>query len=651
MRPLTKVCWLLILVWMCPAWLSAEPVAVAHRGLLKYAPENTLENFRSCLALNLGFEVDVRQSLEGELVCIHDETVNRTTNGTGRVARLSLEELQQFDAGSWFSSDFANTRIPTFAQVADMMRQEDITSTCVAIDLKASGIESRVVAVANRADILDQLLFIGSAIRDQEVRKALRLADSQCHVACLADNPEQFDAALDDPHSDWVYFRYLPTREETIRVHAAGKKAFIAGPTVAEQLPANWRRTIYAQLDAVLTDHPLELASLQRQVRRLASHYATGAATNHVDRPVESLSYARPGDVGIDQRRLEEAVSLVQRSIDSDELRGAVLLVARRGKIVLHKALGHRDLERKIPMLKETEFRMASNSKAVTAAGILLLVQEGLVQLDDPVSVYLPAFEKRNSRPITIRQLLTHTSGLRISSLFLSPLLDHNESDADQHGGSQLVREVSRFGEIGAEVEPGTTYSYNNAGYNTLAGVIEAITGSYREHLRRELYVPLGMRHSCNHESESDHSRMSSVFRMRRDGNWDVRWKPGDEPDWPFARGSGGMVSTAVDYATFCHLLLNQGVFKGRQILDPTLVHQATNPQGDYIAAGKSYGLGWVVKNAGDRFWHTGSDGTFVWIDPKRELIGMVLTQTQATNLTIPRDAFRELVTRACIGE
>jgi len=630
---------LLLFITLSSSSTATENLRViAHRGLFKHAPENTLSAFRSCLAVRIGFEVDVQRAQDGPLVCIHDNTVDRTTDGHGSVSELSLQQLRKLDAGEWFSADFQNERIPTFAEVAQLISRYGHASTVIAIDLKAPGIEADLVAQASQNGILDRLLFIGSAIRDKAVRARLRAADTTTHVACLADHAGQLSQAIDDEHSDWVYFRYLPSPAETGLVTAAGKQSFIAGPSVAGQLPVNWKRALHSSLDAVLTDYPLELASLIREVRHHAARYVTDDTAGRIARPLTS---ARPESVDMSTQKLQTAVSVIQRSIDNDELRGAVLFVSRRGKIVLHEALGYRDSKRTLPLKKDSLFRMASNSKAVTAAGLLILVQNGLIDLDDPVSRYLPAFSSDKSRQITIRQLLTHTSGLRIPTLFLDPLLA-----PDKAPGSQLIREVSRFGEIGAEEPPGTSYSYNNAGYNTLAGIIEAITGSYTEHLQRSLYTPLGMRDSCNHESVADHARMSGVFRQADDGTWETRWKPGDEPDWPFARGSGGMISTASDYAAFCQMMLHSGTFDGRQLLSENLVREATHPQHRQIAAAVRYGLGWVVSEDGGTFSHSGSDGTWVWVDPKLDLIGLVLTQTQ-TKMS-PRKIFRDLVISAC---
>ena len=124
-------------------------------------------------------------------------------------------------------------------------------------------------------------------------------------------------------------------------------------------------------------------------------------------------------------------------------------------------------------------------------------------------------------------------------------------------------------------------------------------------------------------------------------------WKPGDAPDWPFPRGSGGMVSSARDYALFCQMLLNKGRYGNKQIMSSDSVTEMTTPQGNHCDAAINYGLGWKVSEPGSTFSHSGSDGTFVWVDPNRDLIGMVLTQ--CNGIKPPRIEFRKLVESACI--
>ena len=236
-----------------------RPLIVAHRGLLHHAPENTLANFRSCLELRLGFEFDVEQTSDGQLVCIHDDTVDRTTDGVGHVSMLSLTDVRKLDAGRWFDPRFAGEKVPTVDEVFQLIakyRQHDIL---VAVDLKAGDVEHDVVRLAQKHKVLDRLLFIGKTISDAHVRENLKDASPKAQTAVVANHPDEFTAALAASDGDWVYFRYLPTQQQGKAVRHAGKRAFIAGATVSGNLPKNWKRAAEVGLDAVLTDYPLEL--------------------------------------------------------------------------------------------------------------------------------------------------------------------------------------------------------------------------------------------------------------------------------------------------------------------------------------------------------------------------------------------------------
>lgn len=242
------------------------PFVVAHRGLLLDAPENTLANFSACLKLNLGFEVDVQRSSDGHLVCVHDDTVNRTTNGTGRVSRLTLAELKQLDAGSWFGASYRGQRVPTIDEVFELLSKHRGGDVLIAVDFKGDDtkIEADVVRLAEKHRVLHRLLMIGRAIQHPDVRMRLRKASKKSHVATVANTADELAFAIKDVHSDWVYVRFVPTREEVDRIHAAKKKAFIAGATVASRQTENWRRVTERGIDGILTDYSIELA---RQLR------------------------------------------------------------------------------------------------------------------------------------------------------------------------------------------------------------------------------------------------------------------------------------------------------------------------------------------------------------------------------------------------
>ena len=258
---------------LCLAAISsnahAAPHIVAHRGLLRHAPENTLSNFRACLELRIGFEFDVQRTKDGHLVCIHDDTVDRTTNGKGQVSALTLEEIQKLDAGSWFDPKFAGEKVPTVEEVLKLVAEYRQHDVLIAVDLKAENVEEDVVRLAEKHKVLDRLLFIGTTISEPKVRKQIRTASAKAQTAAVANNINEFSNALAAGNADWVYFRYLPPKEQVEAVHGAGKRAFIAGVTVAADLPVNWRNAAEVGIDAILTDYPLNLRQSLKQTATL----------------------------------------------------------------------------------------------------------------------------------------------------------------------------------------------------------------------------------------------------------------------------------------------------------------------------------------------------------------------------------------------
>ena len=339
------------------------------------------------------------------------------------------------------------------------------------------------------------------------------------------------------------------------------------------------------------------------------------------------LPTAEPEEVGLSAPVLEAAVDLYRQAIERDEHRGAVILVARRGKVVLHEALGWRDVARKDPMRKDTLFRMASNTKPTIATAILMLAEEGKLELSDPVRKHLPSWDNYRSGWIQVKHLLSHTSGLRISSIFLSPMEPE----------TTLLKEAAKFGEIGAEELPGTTYSYNNPGFNTLGALVEKASGMpLDEFLQQRLYQPLGMTKSLNHESKADHSRMATVWKPKDSGGWEVAWKPGDAPDYPIVRASGGMISTVEDYVRFFQMWLNGGELAGKRLLSKKSVQSAwtdaPNTRSESGGAARAYGYGFA--HSADGGWgHGGSDGTFGVIYPEQEMIILLFGQTRSPKL------------------
>ena len=247
---------------------AEKPLVVAHRGLLLHAPENTLANFRACLQLRLGFEFDVEVTKDGHLVCIHDGTVDRTTNGTGKVADLTLARIRELDAGSWFDPKFAGEKVPTIDEVLKLVAEFQQHDVLIAVDLKAEGVEQDVVRLAEKHKVLHKLLFIGRTISEPQVREKLKMASAKARTAVVTNNADEFSKALDAPNADWVYFRYLPPKGQMEAVRSEGKRAFIAGSTVSGNLPNSWQQAADVGIDGILTDYPLELRSLFRSEAR-----------------------------------------------------------------------------------------------------------------------------------------------------------------------------------------------------------------------------------------------------------------------------------------------------------------------------------------------------------------------------------------------
>jgi CubicO group peptidase (beta-lactamase class C family) len=365
-----------------------------------------------------------------------------------------------------------------------------------------------------------------------------------------------------------------------------------------------------------------------------------------------TLADGKPADVGMSASVLQDGIPLFERAVANDDLRGAVLLVARKGKIVVHAAVGWRNHEKQLPMEKGTLFHVASNTKPVVAAAVLMLVEQGKLDLDAAVSRYLLSFDNEKSRAITVRQLLCHTSGFRIPTIFLNPLV---AKSADQPDAPNLRIEVDRFAAIGPKEKPGTTYSYSNPGYNTLGALIEVAAQQPLEaFLTAQVYRPLAMADSFHQDCKGVVERRSCIYR-KKDGQWERTYQPGDAPTYPFVRASGGLITTAADYAKFLQMFLNGGSYQRRQLLKPTSIQMATAPQTRSLYSADEqqrrktfYGFGWQVSAEGV-YSHGGSDGTFAWVDPKHEIIGIIFTQSPGGR--IPRDEFVRLIAQSVVAK
>ena len=389
----------------------------------------------------------------------------------------------------------------------------------------------------------------------------------------------------------------------------------------------------------------------RRSLLRLSCALATFTVVAPLSAQGVTLTPGTPKDVGMSPAVLEAGVGLYREAVERGDLVGAVLLVARDGKVVLHEAVGSRNWEANLPMERNTMFRMASNTKPLISTSVAILAERGKLRYADPVRKYIPSFDNYKSGFITIDQLLSHTSGFRINTLFLEPYMSRSPEHPD---APTLQLEVARYGEVGAAVAPGTTYSYSNPGFNTLGALIEIAGGKPLDvFLRDEIYRPLGMVDSYNHEVagklDGKLSRMGAVYYTRKDGKWVATWKPGDDAQVPFVRASGGLISTAWDYAIFLQTFLNGGSYGNVTLLKPETVKLMTTVHTPPVPGNAGgYGYGWMLDGNGV-YSHGGSDGTFAWVDPGRNIIGLVFTQTpRGAN---PTQKFMELVRLSVMGQ
>lgn len=263
------ICVALILIAAAVVTQAAEPgrpLVVGHRGLMHAAPECTLAGFRACLALRVGFEFDVRRSKDGELVCLHDATLDRTTSGRGNLTDRTLAELRLIDAGSRFDPAFRGEHVPQIEEIFSLIAAEARGQLLIAVDLKETrgGVEEKLVRLAEEKKVLERLLFIGATIESADVRARLHAANRLARTARLAATRDEISTVLADKNADWVYVRFLPTGDDMRKIRAAGKHVFLAGPLVAGAEQSNWSQAAQLGIDAILTDFPLDLQKLLR---------------------------------------------------------------------------------------------------------------------------------------------------------------------------------------------------------------------------------------------------------------------------------------------------------------------------------------------------------------------------------------------------
>jgi CubicO group peptidase (beta-lactamase class C family) len=325
----------------------------------------------------------------------------------------------------------------------------------------------------------------------------------------------------------------------------------------------------------------------------------------------------------------------LQPFVDRHELAGAVTLVANGDKFLSIDTVGYADVAAKRPMSPDATFWIASMSKPITAAGLMILVDEGKVSLDDPIEKHLPEFKgqwlvaekdkdhmllKKPMRSPTVRDVLDHTSGMPFVSAMEQPTIDV----------LPLRDAVRSYAMTPLQTEPGSKYAYSNAGINTAGRIIEVVGGMpYEEFLDKRLFTPLGMMDTTFWPSDSQLKRLAKSYKptKSKDGLDEttitaLRYPLDDRKRFPVP--GGGLFSTAQDVGHFCQMVLNGGTFHGKRILTENAVKQMTSKQtGEALKEG--YGLGWSVGDG--NFGHGGAYATNMNIDPKRNLITVYMVQ------------------------
>ncbi|MDZ4289639.1 MAG: serine hydrolase domain-containing protein [Prosthecobacter sp.] len=328
--------------------------------------------------------------------------------------------------------------------------------------------------------------------------------------------------------------------------------------------------------------------------------------------------------------------AVLQPYVDRHELAGAVTLVATKDKVLDVSTVGYADIAKGAPLKPDALFWIASMSKPITATAVMMLVDEGKVKLDDPVEKYLPEFKgqqlaimkggkqidlKAPAHPITVRNVLSHTSGLPFKSPEEQPTLD----------GLPLTKAVRTYAALPLQYEPDKGYQYANAGINTAARILEVVSGmSYEDFMQQRLFGPLGMKDTTFWPDEAQVARLAKAYKPNaaKDNLEETTitqlYYPLTDKTKRFPMPAGGLFSTAADVARFCQMILNGGELDGHRYVSADAIKQMSTRQ-TAPDLKNSYGLGWAV-NPND-YGHGGAMATNMTIDPAKGLITVFMVQ------------------------
>ena len=368
-----------------------------------------------------------------------------------------------------------------------------------------------------------------------------------------------------------------------------------------------------------------------------------------------------PESLGFSSARLARITSWYQTRVDSGDAPGAVVAIARNGKLAYLEAIGFQDRGKQIAMKPESIFWIASMTKPVTSVAAMILAEEGKLDLDAPVSQYLPelrdmqvATEKTDpttgkteltyeaqKRPMTVRDLLRHTSGLIYPPQYVNSPIHRLYGKAVFNRDTTLAEFVTSLGKLPLAHQPGEVWEYS-WGVDVLARIVEIQSGqAFDQFLENRIFLPLHMADTGFYVPEEKLGRLVDPPGEQREPLWDVTTRS------KLFSGGGGLVSTAPDYLRFCQMLLNGGELEGVRILTPQTVQLMTTnslPSDirfamDFVGptGGSSWGLGFAIRTdpensfipgAVGSFMWSGAGGTYFWIDPEQKLIAVQMRQS-----------------------
>lgn len=392
-----------------------------------------------------------------------------------------------------------------------------------------------------------------------------------------------------------------------------------------------------------------------------------------------ATTLVKPEEVGLSSERLKRVDDMIQRHIQEGDFSGAVTLVARRGRVAHLATAGVIDIEGKKATARNSLFRIASMSKPVTAVAILMLMEDGKVRLTDPISRFIPQFKALSvaipaqtqsgtgspsefgtvpaTREITIRDLLTHTSGLVSGGISAA-----ESSKSPRRPDEVLADYVPRLAAFPLAFQPGTQWAYSPlAAFDTLGRIVEIASGQpFDRFLKDRLFDPLGMTNTAFTVPQGQTPFLAVIYEKSSNGLQRYANQNALVSNTYFS-GGGGLISTAEDYFQFAQMLLDRGQRNGKRLLSPTTVDLMAgvhipdslpgSPQGRAFGLGvrvvtNAFALGFRVSNGS--FGWDGAYCTFFWVDPKEKLVTIFMTQSRPFSQEPSRD-FENAVMQAII--